>query len=88
MPAPEGERKKFAIEHAVPVKADVEVSAANLTGQIKPVELRETVEEESIYYLGLVSIDDQETINFDFDIVPEGTSQNLPIRFSHKFYER
>jgi hypothetical protein len=71
-----------------PVKAVVEVSAANLTGQAKPVDLREVVDGQSIYYLGTVSVDDRETINFDFDIVPEGEAQNLPIRFTHKFYTR
>jgi len=69
-----------------PVKADVEVSAANLTGQLKPVEIDEVVDGQSIYYLGQVSIDNRETINFDFDIRPEGGTRVLAVRFTHQFY--
>ena len=71
-----------------PVKARVKVSAANLTGQLKTLELREIVDGPSIYYIGVVSIDDRETINFDFDVVPDGSNENLTIRFTHKFYEK
>ena len=70
-----------------PIKASVTVKAANLTGQVKSADIQEVVDGESIYYLGVVSIDDQETINFDFDIVPEGSNRKLPVRFTHEFYE-
>ena len=81
-------RQSEGIGTGKPVKADVTVSAANLTGQLKTMNLTQIEEGESIYYIGLVSIDDRETINFDFDLVPDGTSQNLPLRFSHKFHTR
>ena len=55
---------------------------------MKSINVREIVDAESIYYIGVVSIDDRETINFDFDIVPEGSSRKLPVRYTHKFYER
>jgi hypothetical protein len=69
-----------------PVSATVEVSAANLTGQLKPVDMQEIMEGESIYYIGEVSIDDRETIHFDFDIRPEGGTRVLKVRFTHQFY--
>ena len=69
-----------------PVRAQVTLKAANLTGQVKPVEMREITEGPSIYYIGVVSVDNRETVNFDFDIVPEGSNRNLPVRFTHKFY--
>ena len=71
-----------------PVKAVVELSAVNLTGQLKSVELREVEDSQSIYYIGEVSVDDRETINFDFDVRPEGSNRTLLVRFSHKFYTR
>ena len=71
----------------VPVQADVKLKAANLTGQVKTIDIREIVDSESIYYIGVVSIDDRETINFDFDITPEGSTRKLAVRYSHKFYE-
>jgi hypothetical protein len=70
-----------------PVKGTVEVSAANLTGQLKSVELTEVIDDESIYYLSQVSIDDREMINFDFDVRPEDSTRVLRVRFTHQFYE-
>jgi hypothetical protein len=81
-------KKSADIATGVPVAGRVEVSATNLTGQAKPVELREIVDGVSIYYIGEVSVDDRETIHFDFDILPAGSNSNLPIRFTHQFYTR
>jgi len=74
--------------HPMPVKASVKVAAANLTAQSKAIEMREIVDGPSIYYIGTVSVDNEETINFDADIVPEGGSRNLPVRYTYKFYTR
>lgn len=71
-----------------PIKASVSLSAANLTGQLKSVDVREIEDSTSIYYIGEVSVDDKETINFDFDILPEGDDRTLLVRFSHQFYTR
>jgi hypothetical protein len=71
-----------------PTRATVDLTAANLTGQLKPVALREIEEGASIYYIGEVRVDDQETINFDFDVLPEGEDRPLLVRFSHQFYTR
>jgi len=81
-------KKSPDIVSGIPVMGVVDVSAANLTGQMKSVELREIVEGESIYYIAQVSIDDRETIHFDFDIRPADSNKNLPVRFSHQFYTR
>ena len=70
----------------VPVTAVVDLSAANLTGQLKSVELREIDDGTSIYYIGQISVDDRETINFDFDIRPEAGRRVLLVRFTHQFY--
>jgi len=74
-----------------PLGGKVEVSAANLTGQLKNIELREINESSEgggIYYIGVVSVADRETINFDFDVQPEGSSQLLLIRYTHEFYTK
>ena len=81
-------RKSNDLGLGMPVTATVGSSAANLTGQLKPMEMREVIDAESIYYLGEVSVDDRETINFDFDIRPEGEKRVLAIRFTHQFYTR
>ena len=71
-----------------PVVADVSMSAANLTGQLKNSELREIVDGASVYYIGETTVDDRETINFDFDVRPKDSSRQLLIRFTHQFYTR
>ena len=52
------------------------------------VYVREIEDSTSIYYIGEVSVDDKEMINFDFDILPEGDDRTLLVRFSHQFYTR
>ena len=71
-----------------PVTADVKLSTANLTGQLKNVELQEIQDGVSIYYIGTVSVENRETINFDFDIRPAGSDRTLLARYSHEFYTR
>ena len=71
-----------------PVRGAVDLSAANLTGQLKSIELREIEDGDSIYYIGVISVDDRETINFDFDVTPAGSDDMLAVRFSHTFYTK
>jgi len=72
----------------VAVKAKVDVSASNLTGQLKEFELREVEGDSSIYYIGEVGVDDREMINFDLDIQPADSPQVLLLRYSHQFYTK
>ncbi len=81
-------KKSSEVGQDKPTQASVSLSAANLTGQLKSVDVREIEDSASIYYIGEVSVDDKETINFDFDILPEGGDRTLFVRFSHQFYTR
>jgi hypothetical protein len=71
-----------------PVQTEVSLSAANLTGQVKSVEMREIQDGVSIYRIGIVTVENRETVNFDFDIRPKGSDRMLRVRFSHEFYTR
>jgi len=71
-----------------PVGASVEVTASNLTGQLKGIDMREISDVTSIYYIGVLSVDDRETINFDFDILPNDSNQVLLLRFTQQFYTK
>lgn len=81
-------RKTREIGMDQPVRADVEVKAANLTGQSKNVQLREIVDGPSIYYIGVLTVENRETINFDLDIRPTDSDRSLRVRFNHEFYTR
>lgn len=71
-----------------PVSADVKLVAANLTGQLKNVAVEKITEGDSIYYIGVVPVENREMINFDFDVRPAGTDRTLLLRFSHEFFAR
>ena len=81
-------RKTAEVGMDTPVAAAIQLTAANLTAQVKPVKLTEVRDGASIYYLGVVSADRLETINFDMNIRPEGASRNLQVRYTHQFYTR
>ncbi|MGI9308941.1 MAG: DUF4426 domain-containing protein [Gammaproteobacteria bacterium] len=79
--------KKLEGELDQPVPAVVEISAANLTGQLKNIELRMIDDSpEGIYYIGEVAVSNEEILNFDIDVLPEGQSEVIALRYSKQFY--
>jgi hypothetical protein len=64
----------------------VTASAANLTGQIKNLTLREIRADQSIYYIGDVAVANAETLVFNIDAIPEGSTDKLSVRFSRQFF--
>jgi hypothetical protein len=69
-----------------PVSAAVSVRATNLLGQAKDVRVRELREGEAIYYIGEVTIANEEIINFTISVQPEGVAAPHEIRFQQQFY--
>jgi len=53
---------------ATPVEADVSVQVRNLIGQAQDVELEVVREQNAIYHLGQVRIDDREMLWFDVTV--------------------
>ena len=68
------------------VPAVVTVGASNLLGQDKAVRMRELREGEAIYYIGELSIANEEIVNFDIGVQPEGVTTPYRIRFQQQFY--
>jgi hypothetical protein len=68
---------------AVPGKVTAQV--VNLNAQLKGLTLREIREDAAIYYIGDVSVADDETLVFTIEAVPEGTQAPLAVRFSRQF---
>ena len=66
--------------------AAVTATAANLTGQLKNLTLREIREDNAIYYIGDVAVANSETLIFNIDVVPEGETDRLSVRFSRQFF--
>lgn len=70
----------------VPVRGTVEVSAANLTGQLKPVSLREITEADAIYYIGESTIADGETLVYTIDATPVDGTAPMSVRYMKRFF--
>lgn len=69
-----------------PVRAHVDASARNLTGQLKNMRVREVTEDDAIYYIGEVAVSNRETLTFEIEVTPEGHDEPYSLRFRQQFY--
>jgi len=69
-----------------PVKADINASATNLTGQKRDIDLREVRESTAIYYIGDFPITHEETLRFTVKVNPEGDGEAHEVKFKHQFF--
>lgn len=79
-------RKKQAKGGDAPVHAKVTGTATNLNEQMRQLEPREVDEGEAIYYLAEFTISDQETLDFDLKVTPEGEKKPISVRFRQQFF--
>ncbi|MEJ2059432.1 MAG: DUF4426 domain-containing protein [Gammaproteobacteria bacterium] len=68
-----------------PARADVSVSAINLNGQIKNVDMREINDQGAIYYIGEFPISNAETLKFHIKVTPQGGRPH-EIEFDQQFF--
>lgn len=80
--------KKVLGAAANPVEADVSASAVNLTDQYRKVSMREVKDQGAIYYLGTMSVDNQETYDFTVNVKPEDVERPFVVRFRQQFFTR
>lgn len=69
-----------------PVRAEIIAVARTLYGQIRPMDMREVVEGEAIYYLADFPVAHREILNFDLEILPEGGRYPLRANMRQEFY--
>jgi hypothetical protein len=69
----------------IPVPGTVTVEVVNLNGQFKDLTVREIREGEAIYYIGDVSVANDETLVFTVSATPVGTSTPLSVKFQRQF---
>lgn len=76
------------LEDGAATRAEVKVTARNLTGQLKSVEIREVLEpEDAVYYLGEFGVSHMETMRFTVQVKPQGsTSAPYQFEFQQQFY--
>lgn len=68
------------------VRAEIRCVAKTLMGQIRPIELREVVEENAIYYIADFPIAHREVLRFELEVMPEGGRYPLRASMRHEFF--
>ena len=71
-----------------PVPAQIVVAAVNTLGQLKPLAMRRVDEPPAIYFLGELTVADQETVTFELQVTPEGEKAPIRLRLQHQFFAR
>ena len=69
-----------------PVHAQIRAVTKNLFGQIRPVEMREIVEDKAIYYIADFPVSHREVLLFEFEILPAGARYPLRANMRQEFY--
>jgi hypothetical protein len=62
------------------VEADVDVSATNLTGQLRNINLRQVKDQNAVYYISEFSVADRETLDFSISVKKGDQSGNFKLR--------
>jgi len=70
-----------------PVAARISATAVNLTGQRRAIPLRRIDDQGAIYYIGQFRIHNEETLNFNVEVVPEDhAGPPLTLSFRQQFF--
>lgn len=79
--------RKEADGMETPMRANVEANAVNLTGQLRKLEMREISDlGGAVYYIGVLSVYNLETIKFTINCSIEGLEEPAVIEFRKQFY--
>lgn len=70
----------------VPVRAEIRAIARTLYGQIRPISMREIVEDKAIYYIADFPVAHREALHFEFEVMPEGARYPLRAHMRQEFY--
>ncbi|AKS43073.1 DUF4426 domain-containing protein [Wenzhouxiangella marina] len=69
-----------------PTPASVQVESMNLLGQARTIDMREIRDQDAIYYIGTFRISNEENINFNVTVQPEGEAVPRTFSFRQMFY--
>lgn len=70
----------------IAVPAQVKASANNLTGQLRNLSTQEIREETTMYYIAETQVQNGETLIFTVEVIPEGTTEPLVVKFRKQFF--
>ena len=79
-------RQKRADGSTFAVPAQITVSAVNLNNQYRELSLREVREQDAIYYISDFAINNEETLRFQVNVLPEGAKRPFKVQFEKQFF--
>ncbi len=68
------------------VKANVTAQAVNLSSQLKTIKMKEVLDGDAIYYIGVFGITDKENLTFTITVDPEMQAKTHEIKFTQQFF--
>ncbi|HMB72057.1 MAG TPA: DUF4426 domain-containing protein [Gammaproteobacteria bacterium] len=73
------------VDGSTGMRAAIDVSARNLSGQVRNLTMREIAEGSAIYYIGETAVSNAETLVFTISVTPEGESTQT-LRYMQQFF--
>lgn len=69
-----------------PVRAEIRAVAKTLYGQIRPIELREIIEDKAVYYIADFPVANRQILHIEMEVLPQGARYPLRANLRHEFY--
>jgi hypothetical protein len=80
--------KEQAGTTGIPSTGRVAVRAVSLAGREQPIRMREIREQDAVYYIGELPVQDRETIRFRIEATPARTVTPIRAETRQRFFTR
>ena len=79
-------KKSLSASNGLPVKAQVQAKATNLTGQLKDIQIREIHDGEAVYYISVFPVADKEVLDFTIHVTPQDDGGPYVVEMRQQFF--
>ena len=69
-----------------PIEADISGDVTNILGQARAIRFVPIVEQDALYYLGEVIVDEKDWLRFELTIDSDSMSEPYELQFERRFY--
>ena len=64
----------------------VRATAKNLSGQLRSLDVRKVTDGPAIYYLSTFAVNNEETLDFEIQVTPQGNDAPYVVKFRQQFF--
>ena len=61
-------------------------NAKNLSGQLRSLDIRKVTDGPAIYYLATFAVNNEETLDFEIQVTPQGSDAPHEVKFRQQFF--